>query len=1199
MRVGGGVIEAQSGENKIPSLYAGLSNLPNSTDYHGLFAHVHSNGKAYYSHDMGATITVTVGVDNVGGQSTGVFYFNGTEKPALFPITRNTTYVFNQDHATNEVYGGANHPLMFSTGPDGDHNGNGHYMTGITYKLDGVAVTMAGYTSGFNAATTRRVEWKVPTTAPLTLYYWCHHHTGQGNSLSLSDGAYLELVEKNKFGVVGLGTEVYNIGILTATSADITGDLDVDGHTDLDNLSVAGVSTFAGFIDLNSDLDVDGHTNLDNVSISGFTTITQDLNVDGHTNLDNVSISGFTTITQDLNVDGHTNLDNVSISGFTTITQDLDVDGHTNLDNVSVSGFTTITQDLDVDGHTNLDNVSVAGVTTFAGNARFDSTITAGGSAGTNGFYLKTTGTGVEWAAFPSIRTRDTQTASSGQTSFSFNYNVGYIDVFVNGVKLTDSEFTATNGTAVVLAVGSFVGDIVELVSYNTVSASGGAQGIANVVEDVSPQLGGNLDLFNKNITGTGNININGSVTATNLIGDGSGLTNVVGSGSGIVVLDSTSTVGTAGTIDFGDGLNVTPIQAGVVTVTSGVSTAEVRANTLVVSGVSTFGGIIEGVAGENKIPSLYAAMTDLPSASTYHGMFAHVHANGRAYFAHDPDWVEIVSKESNGNVGTGTETFNIGDLTVNKDLDVDGHTDLDNVSVAGVTTFTGAITAGDIRHNSVSIKNAAGSATLAVFHNGGTSQLNWNNTKRLETTSSGVTITGTVTANSFIGDGSQLTGISAGVSTSDVRTNTLNVIGVSTLTNIDVDDFIDVGNNIQLGNAGVATATQFVGNLFVGSGGTADINGDLDVDGHTNLDNVTIAGVATFSSVVNANEFSGAASANNLTSGTVPSARLSGTYSITNSGSAASIIPVNETSDTENFIVFTNTATGSQTPKTNTGLKFNSSNGALTAVSFVGDGSGLSGVTAEGTGIAIREDDNPVGTASTINFADSISVTPVSSGITTVGIDTSQLNAGKLNVSGISTFNDEIFIESKIKHLGDTTTSINFPANLNISFDTNSQERLRIGPLGQIGIAGANYGSDGQVLTSKGTGAAVQWTTVASSVGITTNIGGSFTATAGQTATIDTFTGYGADDRVIEYTIYFTKNSGGGPGSGDYIQTQKLLVMREGTNLHSTQFAVMYNSSLLMQCDATISSGNILLRATAETGVNGSVNYRVKREVM
>mgnify|MGYP001202055327 CR=1 FL=1 len=48
------------------------------------------------------------------------------------------------------------------------------------------------------------------------------------------------------------------------------------------------------------------------------------------------------------------------------------------------------------------------------------------------------------------------------------------------------------------------------------------------------------------------------------------------------------------------------------------------------------------------------------------------------------------------------------------------------------------------------------------------------------------------------------------------------------------------------------------------------------------------------------------------------------------------------------------------------------------------------------------------------------------------------------------------------------------------IRFETYSSgsagERLRIGPLGQIGIAGANYGTDGQVLTSKGSGAVVQW---------------------------------------------------------------------------------------------------------------------------
>ena len=52
-----------------------------------------------------------------------------------------------------------------------------------------------------------------------------------------------------------------------------------------------------------------------------------------------------------------------------------------------------------------------------------------------------------------------------------------------------------------------------------------------------------------------------------------------------------------------------------------------------------------------------------------------------------------------------------------------------------------------------------------------------------------------------------------------------------------DIDDFVDVGSNIQLGNAGVITATTFKGDGdFV----------ELDVDGHTNLDNVSIAGVAT-----------------------------------------------------------------------------------------------------------------------------------------------------------------------------------------------------------------------------------------------------------------------------------------------------------------------------------------------------------------
>mgnify|MGYP001468869669 CR=1 FL=1 len=45
--------------------------------------------------------------------------------------------------------------------------------------------------------------------------------------------------------------------------------------------------------------------------------------------------------------------------------------------------------------------------------------------------------------------------------------------------------------------------------------------------------------------------------------------------------------------------------------------------------------------------------------------------------------------------------------------------------------------------------------------------------------------------------------------------------------------------------------------------------------------------------------------------------------------------------------------------------------------------------------------------------------------------------------------------------------------------FSDATTERLRIGSAGQLGIGGANYGTDGQVLTSKGASAAIQWATI------------------------------------------------------------------------------------------------------------------------
>ena len=67
-------------------------------------------------------------------------------------------------------------------------------------------------------------------------------------------------------------------------------------------------------------------------------------------------------------------------------------------------------------------------------------------------------------------QSREVFTATSGQTTFAtVGYPVGFVDVWLNGVKLVaGTDFTATNGSDVVLTVGAATGDTVEVISNST-----------------------------------------------------------------------------------------------------------------------------------------------------------------------------------------------------------------------------------------------------------------------------------------------------------------------------------------------------------------------------------------------------------------------------------------------------------------------------------------------------------------------------------------------------------------------------------------------------------------------------------------------------------------------------------------------------------------------------------------------------------
>jgi hypothetical protein len=130
-------------------------------------------------------------------------------------------------------------------------------------------------------------------------------------------------------------------------------------------------------------------------------------------------------------------------------------------------------------------------------------------------------------------RTTNRYIATANQTTFSATYSVGYVDVFLNGIKLDgQDEFTATNGTSVVLTDGATVNDIVEIVAQQ-ISANLTITGMTDVVNDTTPQLGGNLDVNGKDISGTGDVNLAGIVTATtfsgNISGVGATFTNITG----------------------------------------------------------------------------------------------------------------------------------------------------------------------------------------------------------------------------------------------------------------------------------------------------------------------------------------------------------------------------------------------------------------------------------------------------------------------------------------------------------------------------------------------------------------------------------------------------------------------------------------------------------------------------------------------
>ena len=124
-------------------------------------------------------------------------------------------------------------------------------------------------------------------------------------------------------------------------------------------------------------------------------------------------------------------------------------------------------------------------------------------------------------------------------------------------------------------------------------------------------------------------------------------------------------------------------------------------------------------------------------------------------------------------------------------------------------------------------------------------------------------------------------------------------------------------------------------------------------------------------------------------------------------------------------------------------------STGIVTATSFIGDGSGLTGVVGSGSGVVIKHDGATVGTAGTINFSSNLNVTPISGSAVTItasddgipGINTTATSNFN-NIASVGVVTASNFVKTDGTTLGGGV-SINFNANNRIITATGTANNL------------------------------------------------------------------------------------------------------------------------------------------------------------
>ena len=289
-----------------------------------------------------------------------------------------------------------------------------------------------------------------------------------GDSISIVDdnGSYtINFVGDSTGGISSIYTEVSGVAEIRA-DVEIRGDLEIRDNVEIDG-----------------DLQVDGFADFHNdVRILGKLEILNEVEVDTIIG-DGSGLSGIVT--------GLTAGSGISITNTGGIYEIASTGS--GIGTGILSEIDTLESVTDRGNHTT-NTVTVGGLNVF-GISSFNDKVyvqgplhagnTASGSVGTINQVLVSTGIGVTWKNIagltnPSPNSGATEAGAFRETHkyvalpqqryIFVDYMPNYLDIFVNGVKLADGEYTADNGSSIYFAEELFGGDTVEIHAYSPIS---------------------------------------------------------------------------------------------------------------------------------------------------------------------------------------------------------------------------------------------------------------------------------------------------------------------------------------------------------------------------------------------------------------------------------------------------------------------------------------------------------------------------------------------------------------------------------------------------------------------------------------------------------------------------------------------------------------------------------------------------------